>query len=332
MVELRDAAIAAIESSDFTGAVRIDMGADVVLAIARGYADRAHEVPNRIDTRFAIASGVKGFTAMVVVSLVADGRLQLSTTARSLLGADLPLIADDVTVEHLLAHWSGIGDYADEDTESAITDHVLAVSPHRLDSTESYLLVLDGHPQKAAPGTGFSYCNGGYVVLALLAERAAGCAFADLVRERVCQPAGMTSTGYLRSDELPGDAAIGYLAADAPRSNIFHLPVLGSGDGGIYSTVGDIHQLWSAFHAGRIVPPEWVEAMVRPRSDCPPMSMRYGLGFWLHATGPAVMLEGYDAGVSFRSAHDPATELTWTVVSNTTDGAWPVVRAITEHL
>jgi CubicO group peptidase (beta-lactamase class C family) len=49
------------------------------------------------------------------MALVERGRLDLSTTARSLLGEDLPEIADDVTVEHLLAHRSGIGDYFDED-------------------------------------------------------------------------------------------------------------------------------------------------------------------------------------------------------------------------
>ena len=50
-----------------------------------------------------------------MVSLIEDGTLELSTTARSLLGGDLPLIRDDVTVEHLLAHRSGIGDYLDEE-------------------------------------------------------------------------------------------------------------------------------------------------------------------------------------------------------------------------
>ena len=65
-------------------------------------------------------------------------------------------------------------------------------------------------------------------------------------------------TGFLRSDELPGDAAVGYLAADGPadRTNVFHLPVLGSGDGGIYSTVADVHRLWQALDGGRIVAPE----------------------------------------------------------------------------
>jgi hypothetical protein len=40
------------------------------------------------------------------------------------------------------------------------------------------------------------------------------------------------------------------------------------------------------------------------------------------------MLEGYDAGVSFRSAYDPASELLYTVMSNTTRGAWPVAKLL----
>jgi len=138
----------------------------------------------------------------------------------------------------------------------------------------------------------------------------------------------MARTGFLRSDELPGDAAIGYLAADRPRTNVFHLPVVGSGDGGIYTTVADVQSLWAALNAGRIVPKSRVAQMLEPRSDVPSESKRYGLGFWLDATRPAVMLEGMDAGVSFHSRHDAAGGLTWTVVSNTTDGAWPITRQL----
>jgi CubicO group peptidase (beta-lactamase class C family) len=320
-----------IQSSRFSGAVRVDWNDAVVLAAAHGYANRVHEIPNEIGIRFAVASGTKGLTALAVVSLIAEGVLQLSTTARSLLGGDLPLIGDDVTVEHLLAHRSGIGDYFDEEAAGEITDYVLRVPVHELDSTEAYLAALDGYPAKAAPDERFAYCNSGYVVLALLAERAAGVPFPELVRRRVCEPAGMASTGFLRSDELPADVAIGYLAIDGARSNILHLPVLGSGDGGIYSTVSDIHRLWRALLADRIVPPDWVAAVRQPRSEVEEMSMRYGLGFWLDAAGPGVMLEGYDAGVSFRSRHDPETDLTWTVVANTSEGAWPVARAIADH-
>ena len=70
----------------------------------------------------------------------------MDTTARSPLGEDLPAIDDAVTVEHLLSHRSGIGDYLDEDTVESITDYVLGVPVHRLDSAEAYISVLDGHP------------------------------------------------------------------------------------------------------------------------------------------------------------------------------------------
>ena len=229
-------------------------------------------------------------------------------------------------MEQLLAHRSGIGDYLDEDDGGLdVNDYLLPVPMQELADPEQYLAVLDGFPAKFPPGERFSYCNGGYVVLALIAERTGGAPFHELVRRRVCEPAGMSDTAFLRSDELPGRAALGYLAADDPRTNVLHLPVRGSGDGGIYSTAADISSLWAAFLAGRIVPAEWTAEMVRPRSDVPSESMRYGLGVWLHATRRVVMLEGYDAGVSFRSTHDPRAGRTVTVVANTTDGAWPLV-------
>jgi CubicO group peptidase (beta-lactamase class C family) len=252
--------------------------------------------------------------------------LELSSPARSALGRDLPLIDDLVTVEHLLSHRSGIGDYLDEGAVG-VEDYVMPVPVHELAATEDYLAVLDGHPRTFAPGERFAYCNGGFVVLALIAERASGVPFHELVEERVCRPAGLVDTEFLRSDELPARTATGYLEVDgARRTNVFHLPVRGSGDGGIYSTAADISSLWRAFFASRIVSAAWVAEMVRPRSDAPAHSKRYGLGFWLHASSDAVILEGSDAGVSFRSVHNPHAGTTFTVISNTSDGAWPIAR------
>jgi CubicO group peptidase (beta-lactamase class C family) len=209
----------------------------------------------------------------------------------------------------------------------------MPVSVHKLATTEDYLAVLDGHPTKFAPGERFAYSNGGYVVLALIAERASGTPFHDLVRERVCEPAGMRDTEFLRSDELPGRAALGYLTIDGVwRTNVFHIAVRGSGDGGIYSTVADVSALWRAFFAGRIVSPDWVGEMVRPRSDVPSESMRHGLGFWLHASTDTVILVGSDAGVSFCSVHDPGSQVTHTVISNASDGAWPITQYLDDRL
>src|SRR6266540_3011038 len=255
MNRLEDSVDQIASETGFSGVVRVDRDGAVQLAKAYGRAHRGHDVANAIDTRFGIASGTKGLTALTVVSLIEEGRLAPTTTARSLLGDDLPLIGDDVTVEHLLAHRSGIGDYLDEEAGFEVTEY-----------------------------------------------------------------------------ELPGRAALGYLTVDGPRTNVLHLPVRGSGDGGIYSTAADVHALWSAFLAGKIVPADWVAAMVRPRSDVPSQSMRYGLGFWLHKSSDTLMLEGSDAGVSFRTVHDPVGRWTHTVLSNTTSGAWPIARHLDELL
>jgi CubicO group peptidase (beta-lactamase class C family) len=314
----------------FSGAIRVDIDDEVLLARAYGYAHRGLRVANTIDTRFAIASGTKGLTALAVVSLIEDGELDWATTARSVLGPDLPLIDDTVTVEHLLAHRSGIGDYLDESADHPINDYVLPIPVQQLATTEQYLAVLDGKPTQFEPNEKFSYCDSGYVVLALIAERTSGMPFHDIVRQRVCEPAGMHDTEFLCSDQLPGSAALGYLSVDGDRTNVFHLPVRGNGDGGIYSTVADVHTLWTAFFDGRIVSRANVAEMVRPRSHVPSASMRYGLGFWLHESGSAVMLEGHDSGVSFRSVHDPDSCITHTVVANTSEGAWPLARQLGE--
>ena len=314
----------------FSGVVSVD-GPGIGTAKACGLADRAHGVPNRVDTQFAIASGTKGLTALTVMSLVEDGSLGLETAARSVLGDDLPLVGDEVTIERLLAHRSGIGDYLDEEVEHDLAEYLMPVPVHELATSEQYLRVLDGLPPKFEPGERFAYCNSGYVLLAVIAERVSGIPFHELVRERVCRPAGMDDTAFLRSDELPGRAALGYLEVDGSwRTNVFHLPVRGSGDGGVYTTVADVAALWRAFFAGRIVREETAAQMVRPRSDVPAQSMRYGLGFWLHPTGPSVLLEGCDTGVSFRTVHDPGSGVTRTTISNTSDGAWAVSRRLDE--
>ena len=310
----------------FSGVVRLDAEGEVRFEAAYGLADRRWHVPVETGTRFGIASGTKGLTALTVLALVARGTLGLGHTARSVLGADLPLVDDVVTVEHLLAHRSGIGDYVDESVVS-VDDHVLPVPVHLLASTEDYLQVLDGRPQVSAPGERFAYSNSGFVLLALIAERAAGAPFHDLVDELVCQPAGLAGTGFPRTDELPPGAATGYLEASGLRTNALHLPVRGSGDGGAYSTVADVHRLWDAVLDGRVVPQQLVDVMTTPRSRGAD-GRRYGLGLWLDPDDDVLVLSGHDAGVSFRTSHGRRRRATWTVVSNTSEGARPLARLL----
>lgn len=323
---------AAVREDSFSGVITVDEGDHRTLERCEGFANRALGVAHTPSTRIAAASGNKGLTALVIMRLVEEGSLALTDPVRPILGSDLPLIDDAVTIEQLLTHTSGIGDYLDEDGDGEIDDYIFSVPLHTLAETEGFLPALDGFPQKFPPGERFSYCNGGYMVLALTAERVSGRGFHELVQTEVCDRAGLTGSAFLRSDDLPSDAALGYLDEEGNRTNVLHLPVRGNGDGGMYFTADDLHRFWNALLDGRIVSPDTVAEMIRPRYDVPSEHMRYGMGFWLGRRSSSLVLEGYDAGASFRSTHIPETRTTVTVLGNSSEGAWPVIYAFADAI
>jgi CubicO group peptidase (beta-lactamase class C family) len=310
------------------GVVRVDIDGFAAVERAYGLANRAHAVPNTVHTRFAMASGSKLFTALAVMSLVEQGTIRLDTPVRSVLGDDLPLIDGRVTVEHLLAHRSGIGDYLDESAVTDWTDYLMPVPVQHLADTEQFVAVLDGHPMKFEPGQRFDYSNGGYVVLALVAERVAGVAFHDLVANRVCGPANMIDTAYLRSDELGADVALGYVHDEGLQTNVFHLPVRGNGDGGAYTNASDMCSFWYALFSGLIVRPDTVDDMTQVRGEIRDGSLQYGLGCWLDPFSGAVSVHGFDPGVGFVSTRGRRGRYTCTVLGNQSRGAWPTSQRL----
>ena len=100
--------------------------------------------------------------------------------------------------------------------------------------------------------------------------------------------------------------------------------MLGTGDGGVYTTTADLARFWDALMGGRIVSEETLQAMVTPYSPPDEDGDCYGFGCWVREGSPAVTMIGSDAGVSFWSRHDPKHRTTATVVSNTSGGAWPL--------
>jgi len=322
----------AAERSDFSGVVAVHRPHEQPYCASFGLADRAFGIANTPTTRFAMASGTKTLTAVLILALIEQGALSGDTQVRDLLGTDLPLIDDAVTVDHLLTHRSGIGDYLVEDDDWDPDDYVMPMPVHQLDTAEGYLPALAGHPASFAPDTSFCYCNSGYVVLALVAERATGVPFPDLMSHHVLAPAGMHDTAFDRSDALDGRTARHYLDQEGLRSNVLHLPVRGSGDGGVYSTVADVAAFWSALLADRLISPRSRDLLWEPVSHVPTEAAHYGRGLWVRPATHTVWMEGYDAGVSFRSVLSRAPALIVTVMSNTTEGAWPVSRQLREVL
>ncbi|QCU77577.1 class A beta-lactamase-related serine hydrolase [Citricoccus sp. SGAir0253] len=334
-VDLNELAVILDESAranTFSGAISIDEDGQAVMCRGYGWAERVLRVPNTAQTRFAVGSVSKAFTALAVMSLIEDGTLSLASRVRPMLGRDLPDVHADVTLEHLLAHTSGIGDYRDEVPGADATDYVLTEPTHTLAETAGFLPLLDGRAQVDPPGTRFAVNHAAYLVLALAAERASGTPFHDLVADRVLAPAGLAGTGYPRLDELPAGTATGYLRNDSVRTNVLHLPVRGNGDGGAHTTVGDLSRFWRALADGRIVSAAAVERMVRPRHADVERGLHSGLGFWLDADGPGWILEGAGPGVSVRTRFDPVTRTTVTVVGNSSDAAWPVIRRYVDWL
>ena len=319
----------------FSGVVRVDRGERRPGRQGLRFAHRGFGVANTVDTRFGIASGTKGFTALTVMSLIEEGRLSLTTTARSVLGGDLPLIDDGVTVEHLLAHRSGIGDYFDEDLEP--TDHRPRLARSRsmssADDRESpagarrlpnqvparrALLVLQrrlrrpradrrAHLRRAVPRAG----------------RRSGCASPPGWRtRRSCAP---TSSRAARRSATSTSTATGRTCC--------HLPVRGSGDGGIFTTAADVTAFWTALFSGRIVSTERVAEMVQPHSDAPSHEapLRPGvLAGRVGRRGRAARLRR--RGVVPDRPRPDDEPFTSTVLSNTSEGAWPIVEHLDEPL
>lgn len=123
-----------------------------------------------------------------------------------------------------------------------------------------------------------------------------------------------------------------HLEEEGDRTNVLHLPVRGNGDGRMSFTADDLNRFWSALVEGRIVSPGTLAEMIRPRFDVPSEHMRHGMGSWLGRRNSSLILEGSDAGASFRSTYIPETRTTVTVLGNSSEGAWPVIYAFADAM
>ncbi|MCB0070530.1 MAG: beta-lactamase family protein [Caldilineaceae bacterium] len=314
------------EETDFSGVVFLESNGDVFHQ-AFGDRDRANRLPNTGETRFGLASGTKGFTALGIAALIDAGEFGLDTCARAIVGDRIENLNPDITIGQLLSHTSGIGDYYDEDEIGDSDEFVLGIPVQNLVSPLDYIPLLEEKAQKFPPGTASSYSNSGYIALAIIIELVASMPYQKFIENAVFAPAQMERSGFFRSDCLPADTALGYVSdQERLRTNIFHLPVVGGGDGGAYATAEDMARFWTALKASRIVPLQTLAPFLQPQSTVD--NQRYGYGFWFDDKLDHIKLVGLDAGVSFFSSTSPAKDESVTIMSNTSSGAWPLVSLI----
>lgn len=325
---------ASIDAHAFSGVVSLRQGGQVLFERAAGYADRSNKIANTVDTRFGIASGTKFFTALAIGKLIAAQKLTFSTRLSDCVALNFPHYAPEITIQHLLTHTAGIPDYFDEEKFTDF-DHFSVSRPwYELKGPRDYLAVFPDEPMKFPPGTQFSYSNGGYILLGVVIEELTGMNYQEYVAQAIFSAIGMNRSGFFAFNQLPEKTAFGYIEdAKGWRTNIYNLPIIGASDGGAYTTVDDLATLWKAFWANEILPSELVKTYTTPyvKVETEGANTHYGHGLWINeATNGQreVYIIGGDAGVSFKSSVRRASDRQVTVISNTSNGAWPVLRDI----
>ena len=326
---------AAFDQHAFSGVVDIRRQDTVLYARAAGYADRSNKIANTLETRFGIASGTKFLTALAIGKLIAGQKLTFSTKLQECVTLDFPRYSPDITIKHLLTHTSGIPDYLDEETTTDIVNVRFHVPYYDLRGPKDFLAVFPDEDMKFAPGERFSYSNGGYILLGVVIEELTGMRYQDFVEQAIFQPIGMHRSGYFAMNQLPEQTALGYIESDKGwRTNIYNLPIVGASDGGAFTTVDDLATLRTAFWRHEILPEALVEIYTAPYVHAEPEDEHtryYGHGLWIKENTHGehnIYIRGGDVGVSFESSMNRANGLQVTVISNTTDGAWPVLGTI----
>lgn len=326
----------AIESHDFSGVVKVSSEGHWVYERAAGYRDRPNETDNDLNTRFGIASGTKFFTALAIGRLIDMEKLSLDTKVLEVINYDFGDYDRSITVEHLLTHTSGMPDYYDEDKIDDFDNFKVAIPWDELHEPEQYFPVFPKEAQEFKPGTKFKYNNGAFVLLAALVAKVSGKSYTEFVQKEVFDRAGMTYSGFFPMNQMPKNTANGYIDDEfGYRTNIYILPIVGAGDGGAFSTVDDMDKLWKAFLSYELLSKELTDAYMTPQVQEDKQNERswYGYGLWLSVDNDNVVeiaIIGCDAGVSFKSGYRTDENVSYTVMSNTTDGAWSVTGTIRE--
>jgi D-alanyl-D-alanine carboxypeptidase len=270
------AEVQALASGPIPGALLYVRQGDRSYTVAAGYADKARKVPMRADGTYKIGSTTKTFTAVLIMRLVAQGKLRLDAA----ISRYLPGLLQDgnrITVRELLSHTSGLYDYENSAGMQRVVAHDLtkAWTPTEL------IRVGDEHPLLFAPGTQFSYSTTGYIVLGLLAERAGGESYGKQLSDYIIRPLRLSHTTLPAGTGTLPDVH-GYFAlsnwdealSSAPADITTLSPAAGWSGGGIRSTVQDVANFYRALFSAKLLP----RAEIAATEDTKATHGAYGLG------------------------------------------------------
>jgi CubicO group peptidase (beta-lactamase class C family) len=292
------------------------------IVFERGYGVRDLRTRAPIDsrTRLRLASVTKQMTAAAIMRLVRDGRLRYDETLTEALPG-FPAYGSAITIRHLLTHTSGLPDY-EQLMEAAEKEKGPIWTAQRQIRDDEVLALLEKETRGVfAPGTSWAYSNSGYVVLGLVAARADGKPFRDVLRERIFAPLGMARTlAYEKGTNAVPDRAYGHTREDTGFRETDQSSTSATlGDGGVYSCLEDLAKwdealrtnalLSQADMAPALTPvrlgdgsePRWPKGGEGGDNLFPGQPVAYGFGWFLDPLGTRTRMWHHGETTGFRS-------------------------------
>jgi D-alanyl-D-alanine carboxypeptidase len=250
---------------------------------ATGVASLEDTTPVQVDDRFEIGSNSKSFTIVLLMQLQEEGVLSMDDSLSDWLPEWTEKIpnGDQMTLRQLAQHTSGIWDYGDPIIGEA------ANNPDKLEQgytpEELVQYAIDNGTPDFAPGEEgeWNYSNSGYILLGMIAEKAAGDSLENLLQARIFEPLGMESASLILGVPESGEIVDGYWwQDDGTRLNTTNWNVSqGWAAGGIAMTAEDLLTYGKALAAGELFQdPDSLTQMLTFNPAGMDGAMPYGLG------------------------------------------------------
>ena len=211
-------------------------------------------------TNFRSASLAKQFTALGILGLVEEEKLQLSDTIYTYLPYP---IFKDVTVKHLLSHTSGL-----EDAEYVLEKEWESNAYVELEDIMDWY--KNNTISRFKPGTKFEYNNSGYYVLTKVIEILSKQSFSDYIKKVVFEKVGMDNTQYVNSENIGNihQMAVCYEKDSLGnwKSDEQHFLNVLVGAGGLYTNLEDYSKYLSALRNNKIFKKSTQDLIFQPLS------------------------------------------------------------------
>ncbi len=247
-------------------ALVVDQG-EVIFQKGFGLANMEWDIPNEVDTKFKIASLTKAFTAMLVLQMVNEGKMELQTSISKYLPNYPKENADQISIHHLLTHSAGLGKKESERDK-------------KYNRPKDMVAQFADAPLKFVPGDRFDYSNSGYTLLGYILETVSGQSYEELLDERIFKPLGMKNSGFHWHRTLLKNQASGYTRYyDRYFNEEASDESSAYAAGAIYSTVEDMFLWDQALETEKLLPKKYMDLLFQKHIVDPSYGGYYGYGW-----------------------------------------------------